>query len=126
MHRQFILFALFISPFSIQEEALDRHVVRSHSNGAPYVVAYTRPFDQERVKEELYYDNGNLDYVGHYKRGQEHGEWVYYWENGNVKSYEYYINGREEGEHYECNELGEKVKVSHYRKGVLIREELMR
>ncbi|WP_306640034.1 toxin-antitoxin system YwqK family antitoxin [Sanyastnella coralliicola] len=104
---------------------MQRHVVRTHDNGQPYVVVYTVGEFHDRVKEELFYDNGNLDYVGHYKRGVEHGEWIYYWENGNMKSWEYYEKGREEGTHYDCNEKGEKIKLYHYRKGVLIKEEVV-
>lgn len=117
---------LFLAPFQLQDSALEKHIVRTHDNGNPYVVVYTLGKQQLRVKEELYFDNGNLDYVGHYKGGVEHGEWVYYWENGNVKSWEYYELGLEEGAHYDCDEQGNKVRVYHYRKGTLLREELIK
>lgn len=115
---------LFLWPVLVQDAAIEKHIVRTYSNGNPYVVVYTAGEQHIRIKEEIYFENGNLDYEGHYQGGVEHGEWVYYWENGNVKSWEYYENGLEEGEHYDCDENGDKTTVYYYRKGVLVREEL--
>ena len=106
----------------LQNADLQKHVVRSHSNGSPYVVVYTLGEGNERVREELYYDNGQLDYIGNYKGGVEHGEWIYYWENGNIKSYEYYEDGREQCVAYECNEQGVRIREFYYMNGVLTKE----
>lgn len=117
-----LLFILLLSPIALQDELLTRHVVRSHKNGQPYVVVYTIGEQHERVKEELYFDNGQLDYVGNYRNGIEHGEWKYYWRNGQLKSYEFYFRGREEGLHYDCDSLGQRTHEYLYRKGILIKE----
>jgi hypothetical protein len=122
MIRHTILFLFLLSPIALQNDAVTRHVVRSHKNGNPYVVIYTIGEEHERIKEELYFSSGALDYVGHFRNGIEHGEWKYYWENGQLKSYEFYMRGREEGLHYECDSLGNRTKEFYYRKGTLIRE----
>jgi antitoxin component YwqK of YwqJK toxin-antitoxin module len=122
MIKHALVLLCLISPLALQNDALTRHVVRSHKNGKPYVVVYTHGAHHEKVKEELFFTNGSLDYVGHYKNGIEHGEWRYYWENGRLKSYELYDKGREEGLHYECDSLGRRTKEFFYRKGILLRE----
>ena len=101
---------------------MQRHVVRTHPNGQEYVVIYTIGLENERVKEELFFENGQLDYVGHYKNGQEHGDWIYYWPNGNLKSYELYKRGKEDGVHYDCDESGTRIKEYHYMNGTLVKE----
>jgi antitoxin component YwqK of YwqJK toxin-antitoxin module len=101
---------------------MEKHIVRTHRNGSPHVVMYTVGNEHERVKEELYFPNGQLDYVGHYKNGVEHGEWIYYYPTGKLKSYESYIRGLEEGIHYDLDSAGTRVKEIHYHKGVLLRE----
>lgn len=118
----FLLYILL--PFSIlfQSDEIQRHVVRTHPNGMDYVVMYTQGVENERVKEEMYYDNGQLDYVGNYKNGKEHGEWIYYWRNGNIKSFEIYLRGKEDGVHYDCDETGKRIKEYHYLNGNLVKE----
>lgn len=122
MFRLLLLFALASFSFILQDEELERHVVRRHSNGAEYVVIYTKGPNHERVREELYYDNGQLDYVGNYHRGVEHGEWIYYWRNGNMKSIEYYEKGRENGVMWDYDEDGNKIKEYRYMRGILVKE----
>lgn len=120
---RFILSPLLIlAPLVLQDEGLTQHVVRTHDNGKPYVVIYTKGPQNVRVKEQLYYENGQLDYEGHFKKGQEHGDWTYYWPNGNIKSKEYYERGREEGIMYDYNEKGQKIKEYRYVKGHLVKE----
>lgn len=122
MIKHYFLFVILLTPIALQNELVTRHVVRSFSNDNPYVVMFTEGITNERVKEEIYFENGQLDYVGHYRNGLEHGEWRYYWENGVLKSFEFYVRGREEGLHYDCDSLGNRVKEFYYRRGTLIRE----
>lgn len=122
MIRMTLLSVFFLGPMSFQTDMMEKHIVRKHNNGSPYVVMYTVGEEHVQVKEELYYPNGQLDYVGHYKNGVEHGEWIYYYENGNLKSYENYLRGMEEGIHYDLDEEGNRIKEVHYRKGVVLRE----
>jgi len=120
------LILIFIfSQAILQAQSLDsceRHVARAYSDGTPHVVVFVDPLTMERIKEEVYYENGNLDYEGFYRKGLEHGDWTYYWPNGNVKSKEHYIRGKEDGVMYDFNEKGEKTKEYRYSKGVLIEE----
>lgn len=120
--RNLLLVGFAMGPLALQNADLSKHIVRTHKNGKPYVVVYTQGDGQERVREELYFDNGQLDYIGNYENGQEHGEWIYYWENGEVKSYELYKNGLEQGIAYDCNEQGQRVKEYHYLNGRLVKE----
>jgi antitoxin component YwqK of YwqJK toxin-antitoxin module len=106
-------------------QELDRHVVRKYPDGKAKVVVYMpkgATASNARVKEEVYFPNGNLDYVGHYKNGQEHGKWTYYWESGKIKSEEFYIRGLEEGIMWDYDSNGKKIKEYEYKKGVLLRE----
>jgi len=120
--RSLLLVGFVIGPLAIQNADLSKHVVRNHKNGQPYVVVYTQGESQNRVREELYFENGQLDYIGNYKNGREHGEWIYYWENGVVKSYEFYKEGREQGLAYDCDDQGKRIKEYHYLNGELVKE----
>lgn len=122
MIRMLLLSIFFIGPLGLQDDLMEKHIVRTHRNGSPYVVMYTVGEEHERVKEELYFPNGQLDYVGHFKNGVEHGEWIYYYPTGKLKSYENYLRGLEEGIHYDLDSSGIRVKEIHYRKGVVLRE----
>ena len=117
-----VFLACLMGAFARQNVNLDKHIVRTHANGHPYVVIYTQGEQNERVREELYYSNGNLDYAGNYQNGMEHGEWIYYWENGNMKSYEMYEDGLEQGVGYEYDYNGKKIKELHYLNGILVKE----
>jgi antitoxin component YwqK of YwqJK toxin-antitoxin module len=118
------LFALLFSVASLaQPDEPEKHIVRSHDNGNPYVVVYTVGPEYDKVKEELYYEDGQLDYVGHFKNGKEHGDWIYYWPNGNRKSIEYYQNGAENGTMYDYNEKGEPIIEYKYLRGILIKKK---
>jgi antitoxin component YwqK of YwqJK toxin-antitoxin module len=113
---------LIFAPLVMQDDGITKHVVRKHDNGKPYVVIFTKGPENVKVKEQLYFENGQLDYEGEYKRGQEHGDWTYYWPNGNLKSEEFYERGLEEGTMYDYNEDGAKIKEYKYLKGRLIKE----
>lgn len=119
----FIAQILLLVPFTLQDSASTRHVVRSWPDGNPYVVVYTAGTDQQKVMEELYYESGQLDYIGHYQNGKEHGEWKYFWENGNVKSVEYYEKGLEQGTMFDYNEEGQPIVKYRYVRGDLVSEQ---
>jgi antitoxin component YwqK of YwqJK toxin-antitoxin module len=101
----------------LQTGTTDRHVLHKHKNGKPKVVVYVVPGTQEIVKEEVYYETGQTNWIGHFKKELEHGEWTYYWPNGRMKKKETYQNGLEEGTSYEYNEQGILVKEIFYKKG---------
>lgn len=119
MTKLFLLALCTTLSFPSQDE-VERQVLRRYDNGNPYVVFYVHIASMTKVKEELYYEDGNLDYVGHFKDGMEHGDWIYYWPNGNIKSYEYYENGLEEGIHFDSDENGKRLKDTRWEKGTLM------
>ena len=84
--RVLILSILLLVSFSCLSQELERHVVWKHKNGKPKVVVFVDPVSKEKLKEEIYYFSGQLDYVGNYKNGKEDGLWRYFWENGKLKS----------------------------------------
>jgi hypothetical protein len=61
-----------------------KFVAASHPNDKPEVVIYMKGKGEEAVKvmEKVYYPNGQLEYVGRFENGVEHGVWEYYYENG--------------------------------------------
>ena len=122
--KSLLLAITLLIPVEFQDDIM-KHIVRKHDNGNPYVVIYTQGPLNERVMEELYYENGQLDYRGHYKKGREHGSWIYYWPNGKLKSQEYYEKGLEEGVMYDYNEQGQKIKEYRYVKGTLMKETVL-
>jgi antitoxin component YwqK of YwqJK toxin-antitoxin module len=61
-----------------------------------------------------YYDNGQLEEKGSYKK---EGEWVKYWSNGRLRSKENFKNGREEGEYFHYHESGELQQKGNFKNG---------
>ena len=72
--------------------------------------------------EKVYYPNGQLEYVGHFENGVEHGEWKYYYENGTIKFVENWRNGVEHGVHYDYSPDGQVYREIHYEEGKIMRE----
>ena len=100
-----------------------KQVAATHPNGNPEVVVYMKGkgAESEKVKEKVYYENGKLEYVGNFKDGVEHGEWIYYYEDGTKESLEHWENGLEQGVHYEYMPDGQVRRELHYDKGKLIK-----
>jgi antitoxin component YwqK of YwqJK toxin-antitoxin module len=101
-----------------------RYVAASHPNGKPEVVVYMKGKGEEAVKvmEKVYYPNGQLEYVGRFENGVEHGEWNYFYENGIRKYTEFWENGVENGIHYDYAPDGQVYRELHYDHGKLVRE----
>lgn len=101
-----------------------KYVAASHPNGKPEVVVYMKGKGEEAVKvmEKVYYPNGQLEYVGRFENGVEHGEWVYYYENGTRKYVENWQNGVEHGIHYDYAPDGQVHRELHYEKGRVVKE----
>ena len=119
------ILTILITSLASQAQEMEKHVVHKYPNGGPKVVVYVDPDSKERLKEEIYYSNGRLDYVGHYKNGKEDGKWTYYWENGNLKSEEFYVRGEEHGILFDYNEEGKAIKRYEYKRGELITEQVL-
>ena len=101
-----------------------KFVASSHPNGKPEVVIYMKGKGEEaeKVMEKVYYDNGQLEYVGHFEKGVEHGEWTYYYENGTKKFVENWANGVEQGIFYDYSPDGQVRREIHYDKGRVVKE----
>ena len=101
----------------------EKIIVKKHDNGKPHVIVYVKGNKRikEKVKEEVYYENGNLDYSGEYKNGVEHGEWKYYYKHGTIMAEEQYKKGREDGVFKEYHPDGQLKKEIHYNNGQLIK-----
>ncbi len=120
-----ILIAIAFSLLSSAGYSQDEYLARSWPNGNPMVVYYLTSGSSNIEKEQVYYENGQLDYEGHYSDGVEHGYWTYYWENGNMKSQEYYDNGLEEGTMYDYDKDGNRSIQYIYARGVLVSKTKM-
>ena len=101
-----------------------KFVAASHPNGKPEVVIFMKGEgdEAEKVMEKVYYANGQLEYVGHFENGVEHGEWIYYYENGTKKYVENWANGVEHGVHYDYAPDGQVYRELHYDQGRLVKE----
>jgi antitoxin component YwqK of YwqJK toxin-antitoxin module len=114
-----IALALLLSACSVHKQ-----VAALHPNGKPEVVIYMKGKGEEAVKvmEKVYYPNGQLEYVGRFENGVEHGVWKYYYENGTRKYLEVWENGLEHGVHYDYAPDGQVYRELHYEKGKLVKE----
>ncbi|HQW05960.1 MAG: hypothetical protein IPH05_02890 [Flavobacteriales bacterium] len=101
-----------------------KFVASAHPNGKPEVVIYMKGEgeDAQKVMEKVYYPNGQLEYVGRFENGVEHGEWMYYYEDGTKKYLENWENGLEQGIHYDYSPDGQVYRELHYDKGKLVKE----
>lgn len=101
-----------------------RFVASTHPNGKPEVVIFMKGKGEDAVKvmEKVYYTNGQMEYVGHFENGVEHGEWEYFYENGTRKYLETWVDGVEHGIHYDYSPDGQVYRELHYDHGKLTKE----
>jgi len=111
-----------IAMLLFQDPQLQRQVMRKHQNGKPYVVLYFKSTTQELVKEEVFFANGNPQWMGSYKNDLEDGTWKYFYENGRLKSEQHYTKGKEDGTFTDYDESGKMVKQGIYSSGKLVKE----
>ena len=114
------LFIVFLFACTLLR-AQDAYVVAEHDDGSPSIIVYIKGTD-EKVKEEGYYENGNLEYVGNYKDGKEHGEFLYYYEDGTLQYEENWKNGLEHGTTKEYAPDGQLVLEQEWKNGNLVEE----
>lgn len=100
---------------------INKVVVKEYPNGKPEVIYYLKgkEANAEKIKEEVYFENGKLEYSGEFKNGKENGEWIYYYQNGNIKAKEYWKNGVENGTWKEFHPDGQLARELVYKDGVL-------
>lgn len=105
-----------------QDNDLLRKVMRKHQNGSAYVVLYFDKTTDELMKEEVFFSNGKLEWIGNYKKNVENGVWKFYHENGKIKAEETYLNGKEHGISAQYDEYGKKTSESFWKHGKMIKE----
>lgn len=113
---------IFLTFCSLRLLADDRVVQMKFANGTDHVVYYyqTLLLTKVLVKQEVFFENGKLEYSGEWKYGKEHGEWIYYHSNGQLKAKEYWYHGKETGTWKEYDEQGKLIRTQRYKSGVLI------
>ena len=118
-HFSVLLVALLLGACS----GTHKFVAASHPNGKPEVVVYMKGKGEDAVKvmEKVYFPSGQLEYVGRFENGVEHGEWVYYYENGTKKYLENWENGVENGIHYDYAPDGQVYREIHYDHGHVVK-----
>lgn len=82
------------------EPELERVVERSWNDDQPKLVGYFASDDtgSTKVKEEKFYEDGQLEYVGGLdEKGARHGTWKYYYNNGQLWSLGEYSHGLMDG-----------------------------
>ncbi|MDX9751290.1 MAG: hypothetical protein RBT71_09450 [Flavobacteriales bacterium] len=104
--------------------ANERYVAAEHPDGRPQVEIFVKGKGEDAVKvmEKVYYANGQLEYVGRFENGVEHGQWEYFYEDGNRKYTETWLHGQEHGIHYDYAPDGQVYRELHYDKGRLVKE----
>jgi antitoxin component YwqK of YwqJK toxin-antitoxin module len=117
------LLLLFL-PLLLWSCSTKKYVASSHPNGKQEVVIYMKGKGEEaeKVMEKVYYANGQLEYVGRFANGVEHGTWEYFYENGTRKYTEHWENGVEHGIQLDYSPDGQVYRELHYDKGRLVRE----
>ncbi len=103
--------------------SVHKFTASTHPNGKPEVVVYMEGKGEEarKVMEKVYYPNGQLEYVGRFQNGVEHGEWNYFYENGTRKFTEHWENGLEHGTQVDYAPDGQVYRELFYEKGKLVR-----
>lgn len=108
----------------LQASAQQKYVVSTYDNGQPEFVVWLKGKESKEqiVKEMAYYPDGVIEYIGHYKKGKEHGKWTYYYKSGAKKIEENYENGVENGIRYEYATDGTLRLEIHYKDGRIEKE----
>jgi len=118
------LFTLLFMFVFVGLSAQQKYVVSTYDNGQPEFVVWLKGKEgkEEIVKETAFYADGIVEYVGHYKKGKEHGKWTYYYPSGAKKIEENYVNGIEDGTRYEYATDGTLRVEIRYRDGKIEKE----
>lgn len=123
--RRFICLLFILFPLLVFGQTR-KVIVKTFPDGKPQVVYYVKGKGEnpEKVKEEVYFENGNMEYSGEFKSGVEHGEWRYYYENGTLKAIETWKNGEEDGVWKEYHPDGRLAREIYYKAGKKIKTEV--
>lgn len=77
-------------------------------------------FDTSRKMMKYYWDNGTIQAIGFYYKGQKEGKWTSYFEDGNLATERFFVNGNKEGKHKVYFSNGKLSIVENYKQGAKI------
>ncbi|GEM_PF-379911 len=100
MKRSIFFSFLFFLTIAAGCNELESEVLESWTEEQPKLVGYFKTEGKERmkVKEEKFYENGQMEYVGSYdQEGKRHGSWKYWYANGKLWSTGEFVEGRRTG-----------------------------
>lgn len=94
-----LLFVLLVFLFSCGADPDMRVVEESWPNGREKKVSFykNKGVQKELVREIFYYESGQKEVEGEFKKGERHGKWTYWYENGNKWSEGEFKNGLSHG-----------------------------
>jgi antitoxin component YwqK of YwqJK toxin-antitoxin module len=74
----------------------DKEIISFYENGSPKLIYFTKTKNgvKEKVFEQMYYENGKLQYVGNFINNEKTGKWEYYFQNGTLFSKCDYTNSK--------------------------------
>ena len=98
--RALLLSTLIVTGISCNPHT-QKEVILKTDNGDPKLVYHIAEKDgnKERVKEEMFYDNGKIQYEGEFKDNKPFGKWKYYFEDGSLFA-EGIFEGSEQGKNW--------------------------
>lgn len=97
---RFILITLSLVTFLLScGDTLTEKVEETYPNTKPKTVSFykTENNKEVKVKEKLFYENGNLKLEGEIKDGKRTGIWKAYYEDGTLWSEGEFVNGERNG-----------------------------
>lgn len=76
------IFALLL----VSCQGVKKEIMTTYPDGKPQIAYYTKESKgkKERVKEEMYYENGNVRYTGNFEDEKPSGKWQFFYSNGKL------------------------------------------
>ena len=100
MKRSIFFLAVFVITLATGCNELEREVVEQWTGEQPKLIAFYKIEGGRRVKvkEEKFYENGQMEYTGEFTPdGHRQGMWKYWYPNGNLWSEGEFEGGRRTG-----------------------------
>jgi len=99
---------------------LEKIVEQTYQDGSPKIVRYFQKIDGVRtlVKEEGFYDDGVMQFVGEYRNGRRNGTWKTWYDNGRLWSTNTFVDDISDGPTSSYHQNGKMYYEGFYRQGV--------
>lgn len=97
--RIFYLIVFLLGCISCTSKPEIRIVEQSWPSGREKLVRFyvEKGNEKELSREIRYYENGQKEQEGTFKKGERHGKWTYWYDNGNIWSEGDFKNGKSDG-----------------------------